>query len=191
LVEAWKNVLRELRSQHVLVYGDGDEVDVLAGPTDGARVILDMVNYFDRAITRLLVGGTLTMGVSQDDAGSLAQSETHRKSGQDLVLRDKKKVDAAITRDLIGQFRRLNAAQLGDLGLGRVKPPRFSSEQDNEDAQVAATVASTLLGAGVPLRRDELYKKVGYTPPAEGDDVVEGRPAPAPGMGGPLGFPLG
>lgn len=187
----WLDVLKRLRDENVLISGKEDDVSVINGPTEGQRLILDFVNYFDRAITRLLAGGTLTMGVSQDDAGSLAQSETHRQSGLDLASRDKRKVDGCITRDLIGQFLRLNRGPLARLGLLNVRSPRFSSASDTEDAAVQSTVAATLLGAGVPLRRDELYRKVGYTPPQAGDDIVEPRPAQPAGAGLPFGFGVG
>jgi len=182
LVSEWLEVFKKLRANHILIYGEGDNVEVKQGATDGARVVLDLINYFDRAITRLLLAGTLTMGVSQDDAGSLAQSETHRESNLDLVARDKKKLDGALTRDLIGQFLRLNAPQIAAQGLAQVRTPVFCSSSDQEErSEVQATVAATLIQAGVPLRKDELYKKVGYTPPVEGDDVVEARPAQIPG----------
>jgi hypothetical protein len=188
MVNEWIEVFKKLRANHVLVYGEGDQVDIKSGATDGARVVLDLVNYFDRAITRLLLAGTLTMGVSQDDAGSLAQSETHRESNLDLVARDKKKIDGALTRDLIGQFLRLNALPLASMGLSQVRAPVFSSASEQEEkAEVQSQVASTLISVGVPLRKDELYRKVGYTPPVDGDDVVQGRAAPAPGIPG-MGF---
>jgi hypothetical protein len=61
----------------------------------------------------------------------------------------------------------------------------FSSASEQEEkAEVQSQVASTLISVGVPLRKDELYRKVGYTPPVDGDDVVQGRAAQVPGAFG-------
>jgi hypothetical protein len=175
LVSRWLDIIDRWRAKHAIVHDKEDVVDYIAGGSAGSDIVLRIITYLDRAMTRLILASTLTTGAGESDSGSLAQSRTHERSQAKILRRDRRKMDAAISRDLIGQFLRLNARTIEEVGLGKARPPRFESVLEEQDAPgTEASTASTLLGAGVPLRRDELYRKVGYTPPTDEDEVIVG-----------------
>jgi hypothetical protein len=73
-----------------------------------------------------------------------------------------------------------------------VPTPQFKTIQDPFiDPAEAATRVATLRGADIPLRKDEVYEQVGFTPPSPEDEIFEGKPAQPeslPGLPGGLPF---
>jgi hypothetical protein len=84
----------------------------------------------------------------------------------------------------------MNRGVLVAMGLGNARMPRFSSVQEKkEDPQIAAQIITQMGQAGLPLRLDEVYHKIGFSKPREGvDEVFEGA---APDAGSMPGMPGG
>ena len=70
-----------------------------------------------------------------------------------------------LTRDLVGALWRMNRQQFSAIGCAMAKPPKFVTVQDKrEDPRMAVEVIDKALGAGIPLKKDEVYERIGFGP---------------------------
>jgi len=183
----WLNVLEKTMARNSLVIDKRDDLQVVWPSGSGHQLVMDFLKYLDTGTTQLILGSVLPTG-GGSGGGSYARATVEDDASERLIVYDRKILDECVTRDLIGQFLRLNQAQLISMGLGGAKKPRLSSVHDRkQDPQQAATIAETLLRIpGMTLRADEVYEKTGYTKPKPGEEILEGVPQGAPGI--PSGF---
>lgn len=173
VANAWLTAIEKTKARHALVVDQKDEVDVKFPSGEGHKIVIEILRYLDDAMTRLITGAVLPSG-GGENKGSLARAEVEEGKQESVVQYDRELLDEVLTRDLLGLVFRLNLPVWREIGLGDAECPVFSTiHEKREDAKESAEIATTLLAGGVPLRRDEVYKKTGYTQPAEGDDVFE------------------
>jgi hypothetical protein len=84
---------------------------------------------------------------------------------------------------------KLNKPQLMSLGYLEAceRQPRFSTQQEKrQDYSKNAADLKVLIDAGVPLKPDEVYAKIGYTEPGPADPTLKtiAKPTPASPFGG-------
>ena len=167
------DVLHEMRSRHVIVTGTDDEIDVITGGMEGHQIVMDFLHYIDSCILGLIMGSVLPFG-GQEMEGSFARSETETETSERLMQFDRNMLDETLSETLLRLFWTQNKANFKKLGLGEVEMPHFKTiQQERENAQIAATIISTCLAAGIKLKSDEVYKKLGFTKPGEEDDIIE------------------
>ena len=184
--DAYIDEIGKMRGEHCLVVPKGDEVSVVTGGSEGSRMVQDMLAYIDAAIISTTLGATLPFGVGMD-TGSLARAEVERDVSESFLQADRDVLDEAISRKLIGQFIDLNRPLLAELDLELARAPKFVTvQQPREDPGANSAVISSALASGIPLRKDEVYSKLGFTMPTDEDEVLE---APAMGMG--MGMDMG
>ncbi len=185
VADEWIDVLKKHAAEDVLVHDSRDEVSVVTGIGEGFGLLKDLIDYLDASQVMSVLGATVN--TMQPDGGSFALAKEQANSTESLIVADRQRLAEDLTRDLVGLVWRLNRQQIADEGLGGARQPRLVIEQQRrEDPAAASTVISTLLAAGVPLRSDEVYRKTGFTLPAEGEPVIEGG-APVPDIGGLFG----
>ena len=148
------------------------------------------LNYLDGAIMSTALGATLPFGVGEG-VGSLARAEVEREVSEGFLQYDRELLDEHLTRKLVKLFVDLNWSNLVELGLENARLPKFvTTQQPREDPNAKIGVISQALTAGISLRKDEVYDALGFTPPADDEDVFEGQ-EPDAGMGGGMGgFPF-
>lgn len=186
VAQRWLDLLEKTRGRHAIVSGEKDEIQVVEPTGQGHQQVKEWLDYLDAGITRLLLGSTRSTGVEGGDAR--AQSSTEAESRDALIQYDRNILDETITRDLIGALWRYNRPNFIQAGAAATKMPRFRTVAEvQRDPQEAAQTVKTVLDAGLKLKEDEAYQSVGFSPPAEGDRIVEGR-APSMGMGGDSPF---
>lgn len=186
----WLSIIQKMRSRNNLVFDAKDEIEVHETQGTGHQLCMEMIRYLDDAMVALILGSVLPFGGGGGGSGSLARARTEREVSESLLQYDRDKIDEDIKRDLIGLFLRLNQPIVQELGLQRARTPRFETIQEtHEDPEVNARVLSVLLTSGMPVRQDEAYAKVGYTPPKEGEPVIEPMMMGAPGGEGGPGQP--
>ena len=190
VADAWAEAIRKHRGNNTLVHDKRDEVKVHSGFAESYNLLQSLITYCDNQVTKAVLGSILP--TSGDGGGSFAMAVVQGNATESLVQSDRKRLGEDLTRDLIGQVWRLNWAQIVDAGLGRARPPSLritqrAREEPKEDAQII----SAALAAGIPLRSDEVYKRLGFTPPGPDDDVIRGGAsgAPAGGFEDLLGLP--
>jgi hypothetical protein len=181
--------LRDMRSRHVLVVGKEDEIEVKDGGMQGHQMVTTFLKYIDEKILALCLGSSLPYG-GGESGGSYARAAVEENSAEQLVQFDRQKMDEDLTNSLIALVWRMNRGVLVAMGLGNARMPRFSSVQEKkEDPQIAAQIITQMGQAGLPLRMDEVYHKIGFSKPREGvDEVFEGA---APDAGSMPGMPGG
>lgn len=136
-------------------------------------MVMAFLNYIDSCILGLIMGAALPFG-GQEMEGSFARSETEAETSERLMQFDRSMLDETLSETLLRLFWTQNKGNLKKLGLGDVDMPRFrTTQQERENAQVAATIISTCLTAGIKLKSDEVYQKLGFTKPGEEDDIIE------------------
>ena len=187
----WQTTLNKQRARHILVFDKRDEVSILTGSSEGWKLLSELLSYLDTTQVTAVLGSSLSTMQSMGEVGSNAKALTHENSTEALVQADRLRLGDDLSRDLIGQIWRQNQWQI-QTQLGGVLPrmPRLKiGQQKKEDPEQAATIISTLLGAGIPLRSEDVYSRTGFTMPREGDAVIEGASAPPPPPAGG-GFPF-
>jgi hypothetical protein len=180
LADTWVSAIKKHRAENVLVHDVEDVINVHTGIGEGYGLIESLKSYIDDAVTRLVLGSILPTGGGAD-VGSNARAEVEEGSTDTLVAFDHEKQGEDIDRDLLGALYRYNYPQIAALGLGGARPGRFRLQQERlgDPTENAATIV-TLLGAGIKLKKAEVYRKIGYSQPEEDDEVIESLPEPAP-----------
>lgn len=184
VAEAWLTSFAKHRSRHGFVHDARDEVKVHTGFGEGHQLLKNLIDYLDAAQTMAVLGST--MPTQATTGGSFAMASVQADSTEALVMADRIRLGEELTDCLIGLMWRLNRQQLADAGLAAARMPRLTIVNKTvEDPRESAQVIATALASGIPLRKDEVYRQLGFSVPVEGDDVIE--PGQAAGQGGLLG----
>jgi phage gp29-like protein len=179
--DAYMEILKHMRSQHILAIGSKDDIQVVEPTGTGHELVLNMLRYFDEAMTKVILGSIRPTGGGL--GGSLARTEEEAETTNSIIQYDRSLLDDVLTRDLIGLFMLRNKLQLESIGLGNAHRPSFrTSAEKRKDPKAAAEVIKIALEAGIRLKSEEVYDKLEFTQPVEGDDVIE-KAAPQPFSG--------
>ena len=182
IVADTKKELAKMRAQHILVHDKDDIIEVLTGGMEGHTIVTDMIKYIDGAAVSLILGSNLP--TSATGGGSLALAQVQENSTEALIQFDRRLLEETLTRDVLGLVWRVNKAVLTEIGVTEQDMPAFKIAQEKfEDPEKSVRVISTALQSGVSFRKDEVYAKLGMTPPTEKDikdgNVIEPKDVPA------------
>ncbi len=190
LVSDFLSVLEKHKGRHAMVFDKQDDVQVVNGPGQGHQIVMEMLEYLDTALRTLIIGSNVT--TAANTGGSYALAEVQENATEELVTYDRDILSDTINHDLTKMVWNLNRAALADCGLGGAQMPRFKIiSSKTEDPQKVAQTVSTLLNSGVPLKREEVYEKVGFTPPNDDDEIIEGPQQAPGGQGEGMPAPMG
>ena len=171
---AMRDELAAHRSRHFAVVDKSDDITLVTGGGEGWQIVIKMLSYLDDCILSTTMGSVLPFGGGQDK-GSLARAEVESDVSDELLDFDRGVVDETITASLVTLLIDNNRDILGKMGLLDVRAPRFkTSREKKEDPEKNVGVVQIALQAKIPLRKDEVYERIGFSRPAEGDDVFEG-----------------
>lgn len=189
LTARWLEALKSMLDEQVLVHGKNDEVQLIETTGTGHQMVTAFLGYLDNAVRACILGSTLPFGGDGGDAGgSLARAETESDTHDALIQFDREKIDEVLTNSVGALWLRLNRQNFVELGVGGAQPPRFETYQEKrEDPEKNVRVIQTANSAGIDLKKEEVYQKIGFTPPGLDDEIIKGREAPLPGAGGPFG----
>lgn len=189
--ESWKQELERMRTRNVLVYGQEDEVDVIWPSGAGWQLAESVMRYLNEGGIRLIEGSTMASSQgSRGGSAGQAQSTTHASETDDYFAPDREQQSEDWTRSVIALAWRLNQTPLrimlglhGYTDMG-ARPHLTMGDEETEDPQQVAMVAAQLIGAGIPLLKQEVYERAGYTQPGPNDAVFEQPAAQQPAGGG-------
>jgi len=156
---------------------DGVEMLPLAqGAAGGAAAATPqerLIRACNMELSKALTSQTLATEVQGQ--GSRAASETHMAREQTVHVSDR----AMISASLNTLFRWLT-----DLNLGpdAAAPTHHFYEEDEARTEWAELIGKARLF--LPIKKEEAYARVGLTPPAEGDEVLDMGGGAGPGDGG-------
>lgn len=142
------------------------EIDKVSAHGDDLH--LRMVDWADKSISKLVLGGTLT---SQADGktSTNALGNVHNEVRHDILISDARQIAATLTRDLIYPLIALN---LGGIDSLRRCPRLVFDTSEAEDVSLFAEALPKLVGAGmntIPLAWVHEKLKI---PQAEGNEPV-------------------
>lgn len=177
LLRAWADELDRAQGENSLAHDADDEIQVHAGPGTGHQIVTDFIAYLDTCMRCLILGSELPTALPTGGPGSFAASRVGERTSESLIQGSQEMLDDTLSCDLVPFVRRVNAAVLFAMGLGGARSPRFETVNERvKDPVQRADVISKLLSAGVRLKAEEVYADTGFTPPEEGDEVIEPRP---------------
>ncbi len=135
------------------------------GATPQERLIALANSELSKALT------SQTLATEIQGQGSRAASETHRGRERAVNQSDREIVSATLNR----LYRWIT-----DLNLGPDVPaPRHVFYEESEARKEWAGLLDTARHY-LPIARSEAYERLGLTPPAEGEELIEAAPAPPP-----------
>lgn len=184
IVNAMKSVMNTFRSEHYVILGDGDEIELKEPSGTGFSVSMQFTQHLIASWARLCNGSARPAGHSVDGTGAKAQAAEEADTSESFYQVDRSRLDHDLNRDLVGAFLYHNQDNIQALGLEKAKRPKFTSEQiRRQSPEIAMNVINQALAAGMPILRSEGYDRIEFTPPAEGDDVIEPKPIMMGGEG--------
>jgi hypothetical protein len=187
LLRAWATELDRAQGENSIAHDADDEIQVHSGPGTGHQIVTDFVAYFDSVHRCLINGSDLPTAMPSSGTGSYALGKVQENTSEAIVQGSQEMLDDTITCDIVAYTRRVNAPILYSMGLSEAQMPRFETVNEKiKDPKVRADTISVLLSAGVRLKAEEVYAETGFTPPEDGDEVIEPRPLPT--FGGDGGF---
>lgn len=189
----WLDTIEKMRARNGLVMEDGDDVKVEWPSGTAGEIALDTLRYIDDTTRGRINGSVMPLGGGSSGNGgdSDARSKTEVDESQMIVKFDRRLLDEAWTRDLVGLFWHNNANLLHALGLGDTQPPKIQSiAVEEEDPDKFLDRAKKAHEMGAPICQDEFYKRSGFRQPKPGEPVIGGAMPVAPG-GLPLTDPTG
>src|SRR3990167_1914584 len=179
LRNSMRDVIRNMRSEHIVVLEKGDEIEVIEGGDSGIDHTMKVVDRMAQSIERLLNGSVRPSGHGMSDkSGARAQAETESDSKEEFFQPMRAKLDRVLTRTVIRAFLYFNQPALRKLGLGDdvANCPRLLSEQkDKLDPMSALTSAQGMRTMGLELVKSEVYEKTGWAQPDADDETLEGE----------------
>ena len=132
-----------------------------------------LVQRCDQELSILFLGQTLTTAVGQT-GGAFAAAQVHDQVRHDLLEWDAAQLAETVQRDLVSPWVGFRWGRDVDLPrlVFRCEPP--------EDLEARSRTLKTLVtDMGLPVAHRWLYDRFGIPAPVEGEDVVEGPPAPS------------
>lgn len=147
------------------------EIDFENGPTaTGDKLFETFARWTDEQISKAVLGQTMTA----DSGSSEAQAKVHNEVRHDIAVSDARAVTGTINRDIVRPFVDLN------FGAQEVYPRLVLSVDEPEDVKAKIESAVSLAGIGVTFKASELRRKLGFSDPEQGDEIVGGPPVAPP-----------
>lgn len=170
LIRAWRDVLEDLRSRHVLVHDAGDKIETINGSGEGWQMLSTMRQELRSTIFTLVLGANLTTSAS--DGGSYALAEIQENSTEALIQYDRETLEETLTKSLIGSIWWKNHANMVELGLLNEKPRFAITQEKRTDPEKRASVAQQLNQMGVELSLQDVLEQTGFRKPEPGEVVI-------------------
>jgi len=170
LIRAWRDVLEDLRSRHVLVHDAGDKIETINGSGEGWQMLSTMRSELRSTIFTLVLGANLTTSAS--DGGSYALAEIQENSTEALIQYDRETLEETLTKSLLGAIWWKNHSNMVELGLLNEKPRFAITQEKRSDPQERAQVAQTLNSMGVELSLQDVLEQTGFRKPEAGEVVI-------------------
>ncbi len=167
-----------------IVISKDDELEYVFPSGSGGDLVLKLLDYNDGCLTRYLTFSLLPTG-GGSEVGSNARAETESEQSSEVIRYECNLLDDTLTRGLIGQFWRMNRANLARIGIGAARRPRLVQHIEVQvDPKVRAEVLS-LAHTFMPIKKSEAYQQLGLTMPtlddiAAGDVIEVAAPPPSP-----------
>ncbi|HHF4652605.1 TPA: DUF935 domain-containing protein [Haemophilus influenzae] len=139
-----------------------------AGAASGNNPFLQMVDWCEKSIARLILGQTLTSG-ADGKSSTNALGNVHNEVRRDLMISDAKQIAQTITQQIILPYLQINV----DPNIAPHRIPYFEFDtKEYEDLSVFAEAIPKLTGIGVQISESWVRDKLGIPEPQEGELIL-------------------
>lgn len=139
-----------------------------AGAASGNNPFLQMVDWCEKSIARLILGQTLTSG-ADGKSSTNALGKVHNEVRRDLMISDAKQIAQTITQQIILPYLQINI----DPNIAPYRVPYFEFDtKEYEDLSVFADAIPKLTGIGVQISESWVRDKLGIPEPQEGELIL-------------------
>lgn len=142
-------------------------VDLATGEGHGFEAL---INWCERAVSRSILGGTLTS--STGDNGNYATANVHDDARLQIRNHDAKQIAETLTNQLFGAICRMNGLKLSAKWVFDTQEP--------EDLALYADAVPKLVGAGVKIPSKWISEKLKIPVAEDGDEVLTVPSSAAP-----------
>ena len=148
-----------------------------AGGAAGNNPFLQMVDWCEKSIARLILGQTLTSG-ADGKSSTNALGNVHNEVRRDLLVSDVKQLGQTFTQQIILPFLQINFA-----GVDPNRIPSFEFDtKEPADLALFADSLPKLVDIGMPIPTQWAMDKLGI-PEAQENETVLGRANPPQAVG--------
>ena len=147
------------------------EIELLAAAQGAADPFMAMVEYSDRAISKAVLGQTLSADAHPTGLGS-GVADLHGDVRHDLLISDARQLQGTLTRQLLYPIAALN----GLCDDPRRSPRWVFDTGETEDMAVFADSVNKLVTAGVPVPISWVRERLGIPEPDQGEPVLKVPP---------------
>jgi len=180
--------LRDLGSDGAAIFPDGWELQLIESASRTGQPFETLADSINKAFSILWLGATLTTDTT-GGTGTFAAARIHEDVRNDILYDDARKESVTVGGQLLRPMTRYRFPGQ------RVAVPRFVRDlaEPKDTAALAATISTAVNDLGLKVGADWAYETLGIERPADGAELLAGRPQPAalPGLGGsPGGFGL-
>jgi phage gp29-like protein len=131
----------------------------------------DRADWLDQQISKAVLGQTATTDAV---VGGLGSGAEHRQVQEDIERADAKALSAILNRQLIRPWMELN------FGAGVACPRLIIARPEAEDLTAWTENVVRVVGLGLPVKRAEMYAKLGLEEPGPEDEILTGSAPGAP-----------
>lgn len=131
----------------------------------------DRADWLDQQISKAVLGQTATTDAV---VGGLGSGKEHRQVQEDIERADARALSAILNRQLIRPWMELN------FGGGVACPRLVIARPEAEDLAVWTQNVERAVRIGLPVKRSQLYEKLGLEEPGPNDEILTGSPPAAP-----------
>jgi phage gp29-like protein len=137
-------------------------------PTSGDNVFEGFIDYWDSAVSKVVLGQTMTT----EDGSSLGQAQVHNEVRLEIKKSDARQVAATKNQQVIRPWILYN------FGPDAPVPSLAYDVEPDEDLKAFGDALVPFINAGLPVRSRDIYERFGLSAPEDGDDIVGGKPKP-------------
>ncbi|WP_439258293.1 DUF935 domain-containing protein [Lonepinella sp. BR2271] len=140
-----------------------------SGTSSGNNPFLQMIDWCEKSIARLILGQTLTSG-ADGKSSTNALGTVHNEVRRDLLLSDARQIEQTITQQVILPYLQVNV----DPNMDVSRLPYFAFDtQETEDLATFAEALPKLVDVGMQIPEHWAKDKLGIPEPKEDEPVLK------------------
>ncbi len=151
-------------------------IDFQQAAQGSSEPFLAMMRQSEDAISKAVLGGTLTSTTSQSGGGAFALGQVHNEVRHDLLASDARQLAATLSRDLLWPLLVLNRPGSPDV---RRAPRLVFDLREQADITNMAQSIPALVNVGLEIPSAWVYDKLGIPQPAKNEPVLRSAAQPA------------
>ncbi len=154
-----------------------DFIETAAQARASVELYEKFCQYMDSAMSKLVLGQTLTTEMPGRGGGSRAAAQVHGEVKRDILSYDARELSRTLTQQLV--------KPLVDLNFGPQKryPQFWLGLPDDQDMKMFADVVSVFVDRGLKVGQHTIMGELGLPEPGPGEPLLQPAKSAAPGAG--------